>query len=87
MQHGQFDEVDIGGEAGIVPILDVGATHLVASFIGALPLTARFNTAAVGQQLMPDAIVGRDLHPDIGMGRLDLGELRADGQKCSGEQG
>src|SRR5690242_9915157 len=62
-----FDKGAIGGEAGIVPIVDMIAAHLVAALIGALALAARFVIAAIGQKLLPDMTIGGDPHADIGM--------------------
>src|SRR5688500_6450304 len=61
------DEIAVGGEAGIVPIFDMAAGHLVAPAIGALPIAARLVVAAVGKQLVPDTTVVGHPEADIGV--------------------
>src|SRR5688572_6322636 len=65
MQLVVADESAVSGEAGVVPIVNVVALHLIASLVGALAVAPCLIIPAVGQKLVPDASVGRDPHPDI----------------------
>ncbi len=60
-----IDEDAVGREAGVVPVVDVGALHLVAPAISAFAPAARLDIATVGQQLVADVIVVGDPEADI----------------------
>lgn len=51
------DKISIRGKAGIVPIIDMRARHLVASLIGAFTRTAGLDIATIRQELMADVTV------------------------------
>lgn len=67
VQDIRFDEVAVGGEAGIVPVFNVCAGHFVTSLVSALTGAAGFDLAAVGQQFMAHMTVFRDPHARIRM--------------------
>ena len=60
-----LDEFAIGGETGVVPIVDVVARDDIAALIGLFTLSTSFDIAAVRQQFMADkAVFG---HPKAGI--------------------
>src|ERR671911_2485402 len=54
------DKLPVGSEAGVVPVEDVVAVHLIAPLIGAFPIAASFIIAAVREQGVADIPLGSD---------------------------
>jgi hypothetical protein len=72
MQH-TVDEVAVGGKARVIPVVDVGATNLVAPPIGALSAAAGHRLPAVSSHRNLIASVPRSMDTALGFGQwLDL---------------
>src|SRR5690606_38863208 len=67
VQH-PIDELAIGGKAGVVHVIDVGAADRVAALVGTAAVAAGFVITAVGTQFMADVSVVGDphAHPRVG---------------------
>src|SRR5690606_36033874 len=67
VQH-PIDELAIGGKAGVVHVIDVGAADCVAALVGTAAVAAGFVITAVGTQFMADISVVGDphAHPRVG---------------------
>src|SRR5690606_7789014 len=62
-----INELPVGSEAGVVPIIDVVAAHLIPPLICAFPVSSRFVIATVRQKFMTNATVCCHPHPHIGV--------------------
>ncbi|QTK79294.1 hypothetical protein AT6N2_C1568 [Agrobacterium tumefaciens] len=60
-----IDKFTVCGKAGVVPIVDVVALHLISPLIGALAFAARFVIAAIGQKLLTNVAIAGDPHAEI----------------------
>ena len=65
MQCVLVDESAVGGEAGVIPILDVVPFYLIAPLIGAFSCSARFVVAPIGQELVANPVIIGLPHADI----------------------
>lgn len=72
MQCVGVDEIAVGGETRVVPVLDMRPVDLVAALIGSLALTAGLDVPSVRQEFMANAVVVGDPHANIGMVRLQI---------------
>lgn len=72
VQRVLIDEIAIGGEACVVPVLDMRAVDFVTAFIGSLTLTAGLDITSRWQKFMADTIVVGNPHACVWMVRLQI---------------
>ena len=68
VQNINLHEITIGGEPGVVGIIDVVTRDPVAPLIGVRPSVTRLVVTTVRQQRVPDTPVRRHPHANVRMG-------------------
>lgn len=75
MQCVGVDEIAVGRETRVVPVLDMRPVDLVAALIGSFALTAGLNVPSVRQEFMANTVVVGNPHASVWMARLQIALL------------
>jgi hypothetical protein len=68
MQNIRRHEIAVGGEAGVVDIVDMASAHPVTSLVGMCAAIPSLVVTTIWTQFVSNAAIGCDPHADVGVG-------------------
>lgn len=76
MIENAVDEIPLGGEPCIIPVVDMIAANLITPLVSAFPPATSLIVTAARQQIVADLTILSYPHPDIWMGEISWGLRR-----------